>query len=91
MEASNLRPKVCSVLGILIAVDVPIIYKSVTWWRTLHQPPSLVASGGSNMSAEIATTLIANVLFLLFIGSWLIYHRTINLKLEEQLHYEILA
>jgi heme exporter protein C len=26
------------------AINVPIVYMSVTWWRTLHQPPSSPAT-----------------------------------------------
>lgn len=27
-------------VGVIGAINVPIVYMSVTWWRTLHQPPS---------------------------------------------------
>jgi heme exporter protein C len=30
-----------AVVGILGFLDIPIIHKSVEWWRTLHQPSSL--------------------------------------------------
>ena len=31
-----------AVLGILGFLDVPVIHFSVQWWRTLHQPPSIL-------------------------------------------------
>ncbi|MGH7408493.1 MAG: cytochrome c biogenesis protein CcsA, partial [Candidatus Methylomirabilales bacterium] len=31
-----------AVIGILGALDIPIIHKSVEWWRTLHQPSSIM-------------------------------------------------
>lgn len=34
------RLSVCSFLGVIIFINVIIVYKSVTWWRTLHQPPT---------------------------------------------------
>jgi heme exporter protein C len=30
-----------AVLGIIGALDVPLIHMSVYWWRTIHQPPSI--------------------------------------------------
>src|SRR5574337_309809 len=32
----------CAVLGILGFLDIPIIHMSVVWWRTLHQPASML-------------------------------------------------
>jgi len=37
------RAAVCSaVLGIIGFLDIPLIHMSVYWWRTLHQPPSIL-------------------------------------------------
>ena len=33
--------RLASVLGIIGVLDIPIIHKSVEWWRTLHQPSTL--------------------------------------------------
>ena len=33
--------RLASVLGIIGCLDIPIIHKSVEWWRTLHQPSTL--------------------------------------------------
>lgn len=57
-EDVHKRITACAIMGILIAINVPIVYKSVTWWRTLHQPPSLMRPGGSTMSPEIMTPLL---------------------------------
>jgi len=34
-----------AVLGIVAAFNIPLVHFSVLWWRTLHQPPSLMAPG----------------------------------------------
>jgi heme exporter protein C len=34
------RAKWCAAVGMIGALNVPIVYMSVKWWRTLHQPPS---------------------------------------------------
>lgn len=86
MSSGPLRTKVCSVLGVLIAADVPVIYKSVTWWRTLHQPPSLLREGGeSTMSPEIKYLLLTCCVTGISVCIWLIWQRSVNLKLQETL------
>jgi len=79
------RVATCSVLGILIFADVPIIYKSVTWWRTLHQPQSILRAGESTMSGDILVPLLAGVVVTCGTGIWLMAQRAVNLKLRDDL------
>jgi heme exporter protein C len=46
----------CAVLGLVGALDVPIIYYSVEWWRGLH-PRVLKVSGGQGLDPAMARTL----------------------------------
>jgi heme exporter protein C len=85
MQPGPERVRGCAVLGILIAVDVPIIYKSVNWWRTLHQPQSLIREGGSTMAPEIVTVLLAAMAAMLVAALWLVRQRGLNLKLKDEL------
>jgi heme exporter protein C len=41
-----LRAGRAAVLGVLGAIQIPIVHFSVIWWRTLHQPPSLIRPDG---------------------------------------------
>ena len=79
------RNKICAALGILIAADVPIIYQSVTWWRTLHQPPTLMRSGKSTMSPEMLSALLFALGVMLVVGGYLVYQRYKNLTIAEEL------
>jgi heme exporter protein C len=79
------RLKACGVVGILIFVDVPIIYKSVTWWRTLHQPPSLLRPGGSTMAPEMRNILFYCLAVTIAFGCWLAWSRVRNLKAQAEL------
>lgn len=47
-----------AVLGIVGAVDVPIIHLSVRWWRTLHPEPVVLDTGGPNLPNEMLWTLL---------------------------------
>jgi len=49
-----------AVLGIVAALNIPLVHFSVYWWRTLHQPPSLLKPGSSTMPPVILTALLVN-------------------------------
>lgn len=85
------RMRVCGILAVLIALDIPIIYKSVTWWRTLHQPPSLMRAGGSTMDPDMRQALLAALAALLIFVVWLIIHRAGNISLKSQVDDQSLA
>ncbi|SMF29608.1 cytochrome c biogenesis protein CcsA [Pseudobacteriovorax antillogorgiicola] len=79
------RNKICAALGILIAADVPIIYKSVTWWRTLHQPPTIMRRGDSTMAPEMLSALLFALAVMILVGGFLVYQRYKNLMISEEL------
>ncbi len=78
------RVRACAVLGILIAADVPVIYQSVNWWRTLHQPQSILRDGGSTMDPAILRTLLVGIVIQLVAGGVLAWIRGRNLALREE-------
>ena len=57
-----------SYLSIIGAINIPIIKFSVDWWNTLHQPASVIRSGGPSISMEMLVPLLIMSLgaFLLF-------------------------
>jgi heme exporter protein C len=62
-----------AVLGVVAALNIPLVHFSVYWWRTLHQPPSLMKPGGSSMPPVIVAALLVNfaafsLLYLYFLG-----------------------
>src|SRR2546428_11362787 len=58
----------CAVIALVGALDIPIIYYSVEWWRGLH-PKVLKVSGGQGLDAEMAKalTLCSTTFILLFL------------------------
>ena len=86
------RTKGCSILGIMIAADVPIIYKSVTWWRTLHQPQTILRPGGSaSMDPEMLRVLLGGCILMLIVVLWLVWQRRQNIQLQDELDQKSLA
>src|SRR5256712_1526486 len=65
-ESPDQAARFCAVLGIVGALDVPIIYYSVEWWRGLH-PRVLKISGGQGLDPAMGKALaLCSVTFLLF-------------------------
>jgi heme exporter protein C len=85
MNPGPQRDRIAAALGVIIALDVPIIYQSVNWWRTLHQPQSIVRAGGSTMAPEMLSVLFLGFLASLLMASWLLYLRFGNLRLQQLL------
>ena len=50
--------RAASVLAVVGAVNVPIIYFSVIWWNTLHQGATLRLSGPSRISGPMLEALV---------------------------------
>jgi heme exporter protein C len=53
IEAPRRADRACAVLGLIGAVNIPVIYLSVQWWYTLHQGPSLGFGSGVAMTASM--------------------------------------
>lgn len=71
MEDEN-RGAVCgAVLGIIGFLDIPLIHMSVYWWRTLHQPPSILRPDKAPWENIHPSMLIA--LSINFIAFFLLY------------------
>jgi heme exporter protein C len=59
VEEPDRRARLAALVGIVGFIDVPIIYMSVLWFRTLHQPPS-IQRGGASMPDTMFFTLLFN-------------------------------
>ena len=60
IEDSEQGARYAAVLGIVAAFNIPLVHFSVYWWRTLHQPPSLMKPGPGTMPGVIVTALLVN-------------------------------
>ena len=58
--------KACAVLSLVGTVNIPIIYKSVDWWYSLHQPASIKFTGKSAIDASMLYPLV--IMILAFYG-----------------------
>ncbi len=82
-EDPERRARWASVIGLIAFVQVPIMYLSVFWWRSLHQPPS---SPQSMWSAYGLVMLLGFVAYTLaFAYLWLRRYRLATTELELEL------
>jgi heme exporter protein C len=73
-----------AVLGIMGALDVPIIHFSVEWWRTLHQPATVLKPQAPSMDPTMLWALLVNVAAFLVTFAYLAMRRFLLLTLEAE-------
>ncbi len=76
--------KACAVLSLVGMVNIPIIYKSVDWWYSLHQPASIKFTGDSTIHASMLYPLLWMIVafYALFTCCLLLNMRTQLLQRE---------
>lgn len=73
-----------AVFGIIGFIDVPIVYMSIRWWRTLHPSPVIAGGEGSGLAPEMVTTLMVCLAAFTLLFSTLLLLRYQSINLSEQ-------
>jgi heme exporter protein C len=60
------RARWSAAVGIIGAINVPLVYMSVKWWRTLHQPPSSPATLDPAYTMGLRLNAIALLLVMIY-------------------------
>jgi heme exporter protein C len=60
--------KIAAVFALVGGINIPVIKFSVDWWNTLHQPASILRSGGMSIDSSMARPL-----FTLWIAYMLLF------------------
>jgi heme exporter protein C len=65
-------------------VNVPIIYKSVDWWQTLHQPATIKFTGAPSMHPDMFMPLVVMIIgfYLFYAVSLILFTRAEILRRE---------
>jgi heme exporter protein C len=80
-----LRAGRAAVLGVLGAIQIPLVHFSVIWWRTLHQPPSLIRPDGPAIQDPMMlAALIGGVVAFTVVYVSLMVKRIELIKLEDR-------
>ncbi|MGC8769097.1 cytochrome c biogenesis protein [Calditerrivibrio sp.] len=59
VEEEEKKAKFAAALGIIGFIDVPIVFLSIRWWRTIH--PNVLQQGGGGLHPDMLTALIVCV------------------------------
>lgn len=77
-EALRVRRRAAA-FGVVFALQVPVVHFSVVWWRTLHQPPTLLRPSLSPpIDPIILTTLLVAVLAFSLGAAWYVRARVVH-------------
>lgn len=82
-EDPDQRARWAAVIGLIAFVQVPIVYLSVFWWRSLHQPPSSPQSMWSLYGLMLLLGFVAYLLAFAYL--WLRRYRLAATELELEL------
>ncbi len=85
-ENKELAAKACAVLSLVGTVNIPIIYKSVDWWFSLHQPASIKFTGGTTIDSSMLYPLLFMIItfYALFTCALLLNMRAEILQREQR-------
>jgi heme exporter protein C len=84
------RGKRSAILGLLLVPNVIIVNRSVEWWRSLHQEPTLLRLDPTIEGLQLFTLMLAMVVAgLVFL--WLAVHRFRLAWLQDQVDRRWLA
>ncbi|MXP27314.1 heme ABC transporter permease [Porphyrobacter algicida] len=68
-EREGVSPRIPAIFGLVGAVNLPIINRSVVWWNSLHQPPSITMGKSAIDPVFLVPLLISTLGFtLIFAG-----------------------
>jgi heme exporter protein C len=84
IEDRERAARYAAVLGIVAALDIPLVHFSVYWWRTLHQPPSILKPGPSAMPAEFVLVLLVNLAAFALLYAYFVAARVRLLRREHE-------
>ncbi len=76
--------RAAALLALVGVVNLPIIHYSVTWWNTLHQPPSLTSEGSAIHPSMLVPLLIMVVAWKFFYISNLLVRTRLRLIEQDQ-------
>lgn len=78
--------KACAILSLVGMVNIPIIYKSVDWWSTLHQPATIKIVGESTIDPSMKYPLLIMIagLYAFFTLAVILYTRVEVLRRESR-------
>jgi heme exporter protein C len=70
-------------VGVIGSVDVPVVHFSVVWWRTLHQPPTLLSPDPAPMDPRMLAALLVSLVAFTLTGAVVVRARVARLAVDD--------
>lgn len=74
----DVRARRAAVFGIVASAQLPIVHFSVLWWRSLHQPPTVLRPGDPTIDHTMLIALLVNLVAFTLLG-WLLIRGGVRL------------
>ena len=83
-SSNEAADKASAILSLVGMVNVPIIYKSVDWWQTLHQPATIKLTSAPSMHPDMFMPLVVMIVgfYAFYTLSIVLYARAEILRRE---------
>jgi len=81
IDEEDKRAKFSAAVGIVGFIDVPIVFLSIRWWRTIH--PNVLQKGGGGLHPDMVTSLIISVVAFTFLYIMLL-NKSLKIKSFER-------
>ena len=82
LPESDKQYKICAVFGIIGFIDVPIVWMSIRWWRTIH--PVVITTSGTKLDPKMVHALIISVL-----AFSVLYFTLLSLRVAMRVHHRL--
>jgi len=82
-SSNSQAPVIAAVLSVFAGIDVPIVFESITWWRTQHPAP--VLRGEGQLDPTMKAALFWNLGAWFLWGCALIWARYAIIRREQQI------
>ena len=77
------RARRSAVFGVVAFAQVPVVHMSVLWWRTLHQPPTVLRPGDPTIDHMMLVALLTNLVAFTLVFAVLLRERVRLAAAEE--------
>ncbi len=74
--------RICAVYGIIGFLDVPVVFMSIRWWRSIH--PRIITGAGISLDERMKVALFLALAAFIFLLAVLVILRTVFLLHKEE-------
>lgn len=85
-QSRGAADKASAILALVGTVNIPIIYKSVDWWHTLHQPATLKLTSAPTIHSSMLYPLLTMIVafYVFYVVALFLYTRAEILRREQR-------